>query len=754
MGRMIYLERRKTSGNVWLGIATVIVGLVVFVEISGALGGAEESRPADSPYDSSWVSSSGTSDIIAQKGELWNPYIVDIAVDSRGKGHVVYYNFVRWQDYIYSHQQVAGDWGRDSLSGEPLGLLAESHQPLPGGEHLFLPAVVIELDGQDTPHIVSGDQRGLYYTTWRRDKTGWTRFQSRIPQEKEYSEEDCSVGYGAQRLVVSPDGKSPYVLVRDWDDKSLKLAYMKDGVWTVEAVGHHVAQRRLWDHRLAISKENMPIVAYRNLLSTEKFSADEYRIGVATRSTEGWSDEEVVKLEHGTHSPWLIGLLHDERGLLHVLWHDDRTNMLQEYVRTEGKWKKLDGMPVAGRVKRRTVSTTVAQDGTFFVLFNRDDQSVNVKAGLYLWEKRDNKWREYFLEDYGKVFGTAIASGESSQLHIAALHSFVHKGEIIKQGFVSLHEFKLERSRRPVGTEVPRSPNPRPVSEGQEDSVRHSELHQVEGKVPVKEFTNSIGMKLILIPAGEFMMGSSKSEKDRDPSEGPQQHIKITKPFYMGVYEVTVAEFRQFVEATGYRTEAESGEGPLVRLKEGLGRTTKHDASWKNPYFRQGGTNPVGCITWNDAARFCEWLGEKDGKTYRLPTEAEWEYACRAGTTTAFHYGDSLSSRQANFNGNYPYGRASKGRNLVKTTPVGSYSSNAWGLYDMHGNVSEWCSDWNPEKFYGRIPGDVLSKMRMTRGGQYDYIGQDCRSAFRGLEDPVPIITPGHGFRVVREVKP
>ncbi len=223
-------------------------------------------------------------------------------------------------------------------------------------------------------------------------------------------------------------------------------------------------------------------------------------------------------------------------------------------------------------------------------------------------------------------------------------------------------------------------------------------------RVGLKETANSIGMKLVLIPAGEFMMGSPSTERKRDSDEVHQRKVRITKPFYIGKYEVTQSEY-----------EAVMG---------------------KNPSRLKGANNPADSVSWNDAVEFCKKLSWKEGITYRLPTEAEWEYACRAGTTTAFHYGDSLSSEQANFDGKYPYGGAKKGPRREKTMPVGSFRPNAWGLHDMHGNVWEWCSDWYDKKYYSNSgvndpEGPGSGKYRVLRGGSWDYSGWYCRSAQR-----------------------
>jgi formylglycine-generating enzyme required for sulfatase activity len=240
------------------------------------------------------------------------------------------------------------------------------------------------------------------------------------------------------------------------------------------------------------------------------------------------------------------------------------------------------------------------------------------------------------------------------------------------------------------------------------------------GKIEV--LTNSIGMKLARIPAGKFVMGSPRSEAERVRGEVPHE-VAITKPFYLGVYEVTQAEFAKIM---GGQVRAnfgrENGGGP---------------------------DHPMENLEWKLAEEFCQKLSalpdeRNAGRKYRLPTEAQWEYACRAGTATAFHLGDSLSSRQANCNGKTPYGDAEPGPYLRRTAKVGSYPPNAFGLYDMHGNVAEWCADWyDPEAYnesarddppgppVGVFPDDFGNFYLVVRGGSWLDDARACRSAYR-----------------------
>jgi superfamily II DNA or RNA helicase/formylglycine-generating enzyme required for sulfatase activity/5-methylcytosine-specific restriction endonuclease McrA len=228
------------------------------------------------------------------------------------------------------------------------------------------------------------------------------------------------------------------------------------------------------------------------------------------------------------------------------------------------------------------------------------------------------------------------------------------------------------------------------------------------------DFTNSIGMRLKLIAAGTFMMGSPPSEPDRYDDE-TQHRVRISKPFYLGVYEVTQGQYEKLM-----------GE---------------------NPSYFEGDNNPVDWVTWKDAELFCRELSARPeeqaaGRVYRLPTEAEWEYACRAGTTTAYSFGDDRSQLR-----NFAWYEVNAER---RHHPVGQKKPNPWGLYDMHGNVCEWCQDW-----YGDYPsgsttdptGAASGSNRVSRGGSWGSVAENCRSADRYRRRP-SICYDDYGFRV------
>jgi sulfatase modifying factor 1 len=255
--------------------------------------------------------------------------------------------------------------------------------------------------------------------------------------------------------------------------------------------------------------------------------------------------------------------------------------------------------------------------------------------------------------------------------------------------------------------------------------------------------------------------------------ERPLHKVRITKPFYFGQHEVTVAEFRKFVDS-GYKPESVAdgtggyGHDPKrdVLPDKGevfAGRDPKY--SWQNPGFPQTEDHPVTNVTWNDAQAMCKWLSGKEGKKYRLPTEAEWEYACRAGTTTLFYSGNDPESLlkvanlyDADTAKNWPQWKefALKGHDGYEfTSPVGKFAPNAFGLYDMHGNVWEWCADWYGEDYYAKSPvddpqGPETGQVRVRRGGSWHTWPFYVRSSYRNwltVESRYTLV----GMRLVRE---
>jgi formylglycine-generating enzyme required for sulfatase activity len=236
------------------------------------------------------------------------------------------------------------------------------------------------------------------------------------------------------------------------------------------------------------------------------------------------------------------------------------------------------------------------------------------------------------------------------------------------------------------------------------------------------------GPEMVVVPAGSFLMGSPENEPERESwekgTESPQHSVTIAKPFAVGRHAVTRGQFAAFVNNTRHKVErAHPSEfdpkGP-----------------WRNPGFAQDDNHPVVCVNWHDAKDYAAWLAQATGKPYRLLSEAEWEYCCRGGTATPFWWGSSITPAQANYGGDNIYkGGGSKGEYRKATVPVGSFAANAWGLYQVHGNVWEWCEDpWYNS--YNGAPTDGSpwgggAIRRVVRGGSWkDYPGV-LRSAIR-----------------------
>ena len=287
----------------------------------------------------------------------------------------------------------------------------------------------------------------------------------------------------------------------------------------------------------------------------------------------------------------------------------------------------------------------------------------------------------------------------------------------------------------------------------------------------VEDFTNTIGMKFVKIPAGEFTMGHDGSPEElvkRCPGSNrkwfngvPAHKVRISGPFAIGMYEVTRGQFAKFVEATGYRTECErNGEGGFHFDK--LTAIQSPVFNWRNPGFKQDDDHPVVQVTWNDAVEFVNWLSDAEGKTYRLPTEAEWEYVCKAGSKTLYQFSDNSNSlskvgniADSTFEKQYPNRTAIKCvDNFLFTCPVGKFMPNDFGVFDMHGNVSEFCSDffgdYLKEEHTDPIGPDE-GEERCVRGGGWNGDAEACLSAFRYQLYPT-VQASLLGFRVVVEL--
>lgn len=268
--------------------------------------------------------------------------------------------------------------------------------------------------------------------------------------------------------------------------------------------------------------------------------------------------------------------------------------------------------------------------------------------------------------------------------------------------------------------------------------------------------------EMVVIPAGSFTMGSSGTEQALAKAgdllgswisrENPQHSVKI-KSFAAGKYAVTKGEFAAFVRSKGYQTEAERGDGCTAWT--GSEWTKSRAYNWRNVGFSQGDDHPVVCVTWNDAQAYAQWVSQTTGKTYRLLSEAEREYAARGGTQSAFWWGESINTNQANYYGTGPsYNGSPIGPWRKGTVAVSSFSPNPFGLYNVHGNVWEWVEDWfhndykdAPTDGSGWERGGEKTR-RVLRGGSWDNFPVYLRSAVRGTL--TPDLRNNVGFRLAR----
>jgi formylglycine-generating enzyme required for sulfatase activity len=307
-----------------------------------------------------------------------------------------------------------------------------------------------------------------------------------------------------------------------------------------------------------------------------------------------------------------------------------------------------------------------------------------------------------------------------------------------------------QRSQPKPSTQVNQPPATQPVSR------------------PAKEFAldlgNKVSMKLVLVPAGKFMMGNPETERCRGTDETPHE-VTISKAFYMGSTHVTVDQFAAFVKDSRYKSDAEKDgwsygyEFPYVFDGDKIKGTY-----WHNPGFDQTGDHPVVHMGWNDAKAFCDWLSKKTGRTVALPTEAQWEYACRAGTKTAYPWGNSPDDGKGWANcadqtlkkklpPTRDYLFFSWDDGFVFTSPVMSFRPNAFGLYDMIGNAFQWCADWHDKDYYANSSkadprGPTSGQARILRGSSWNTDPVYCRSAYRGSFFPKARFCT-IGFRVV-----
>jgi len=320
----------------------------------------------------------------------------------------------------------------------------------------------------------------------------------------------------------------------------------------------------------------------------------------------------------------------------------------------------------------------------------------------------------------------AMKYGEAGlDLAIASLND---KSPKVRQAVLNLLEEKLNhpKVKALLGKEL-KLVNNKLINREEFETVTVNEFGKIikRKRYQAEMFAENLGegieLEMVSIPGESFLMGSPEDEEGRRNNESPQHRV-LVPPFFLGKYPVTQIQY-----------EAVMG---------------------KNPSLFKGANRPVEQVSWNDATDFCWLLSQKTGKTYRLPSEAEWEYACRAGTTTPFYFGPTITTDLVNYDGNRVYGSGPKGVDRGETTNVGSFPPNAFGLYDMHGNVYEWCQDvWHQNYNGASTDGSAWesgrdSYCRMLRGGSWGNYPRNCRCANRLWLDANYCFN-NWGFRVV-----
>ena len=289
---------------------------------------------------------------------------------------------------------------------------------------------------------------------------------------------------------------------------------------------------------------------------------------------------------------------------------------------------------------------------------------------------------------------------------------------------------------------------PQPEEEEEEEDLKTFEVVTVnrtgeiinrenkQASYLIEDLGNGVKLEMVYIPAGSFLMGAPESERESDDRERPQHQVSI-KGFFLGKYPVTQGQWRAVAKLPKVNRDLEP-----------------------DPSEFKGENRPVECVSWLEAVEFCDRVSKHTGTEYRLPSEGEWEYACRAGTTTPFHYGETLTSKLANYDATQTYGEEPVGQYRGGTTEVGSFPPNGFGLYDMHGNVDEWCADTYHDN-YERAPrdgsiwgnNDNHDDYHSLRGGSWDFDASFCRSASRDDYCYARVfIVNSFGFRVARGV--
>ncbi len=418
-----------------------------------------------------------------------------------------------------------------------------------------------------------------------------------------------------------------------------------------------------------------------------------------------------------------ISYSHADRG-----WVERLKRMMAPLLRGSGQELRLwdDSQIEAGRKWREAIETALAQASVALLLVSDHFLASEFVMG----------------EEVPKLLAAAEAEGVRV-LWVSLSACLVEETEIHQYQAVlppnrpldQMAEAEAKEALKTIGLEIRKALKPQPEAV----AAAPAPARLLQGRT--LELGDGVSLPLIAIPAGEFVMGSPLDEPERQDDEGPQHRVRL-EGFLMGQTPITQAQWRavaRLVPPLGQRWERELPQNPSMF-------SGRPDSDQR----------PVEKVSWQQAIEFCRRLSAITGDVYTLPSEAQWEYACRAGTTSPFCFGDTISPELANYDGNYGYAEGPKGIYRAQTTPVGMLPANAWGLQDMHGNVWEWCLDHWHENYAGApIDGSAWRNKnsgqdgtRLLRGGSWFSLPRDCRSALRYHVRP-GLAFSSVGFRVV-----
>jgi CubicO group peptidase (beta-lactamase class C family)/formylglycine-generating enzyme required for sulfatase activity len=500
----------------------------------------------------------------------------------------------------------------------------------------------------------------------------------------------------------------------------------------------------LWD--LATGKEIRQLKGHTARIMGVAFTPDGRRAVSCSHdhSLRVWDVEaasEITRLE--THESGVMCLALSRDGRFAISGGEDRTVRL---------WDLEQGIEVRtfnGGHTNQVLGVALSPDGRLAL-------SGGLDRALRLWDVQTGKVVRTFPQHPTGILGVAFSPDGRRALsvsgslprgasgYVPAGYDYVLRLWDVASGRL-LHQFEGHTVGLMAGVFLPDGyhalttssdrtlrlwglPEPLPISPFSAEKARllQERWAKVSGQ-PAFHTSPGAG-KLLLIPPGESLPG--------------ERHAQVTRPYYLAEHEVTVGQFRSFVEATGYRTEVEEGgRGGLVWTDEGKWEH-RRGATWRDHDMAPSDDYPVTQVTWTDAARFCEWLSQKEGRLYRLPTEAEWEWACRAGSSSPYYFGEDAAGLDENawHKGSGP-----------RLHPVGQLAANPWGLRDLYGNAAEWCQDWYADLPPSQIVdprGPARGNQRVIRGGS---VLDEATSATREHRPPDEA-TAYLGFRVVCEV--